>query len=267
MAVFTDLSDDDRNEIAVAYGLGSLTSVIGIADGDTETTYLFQSYGKEFIVTLFESDVEPLELERAFRTMEMLFAAGIPCPRTFRTKTGDATISVSGKLVAVVSFVEGSQSELANAAKCADLGRRVAQIHRTLMRPNGLAMHSLPRGPIHGALWRNNVFFIGDEISGLINFRLRHDDVLIDELAEVLVHWTMREDGELDEGRATAVLSGYVSVRTLQQNECTCLPAFVLSAAAKHLATLGGEAVLLERVQKALLSAQKLMAPWMEGGP
>ncbi|NEJ11325.1 homoserine kinase, partial [Rhizobium leguminosarum] len=52
MAVFTEISDEDRNSIAAAYGMTSLSSVIGIADGDRETTYLFRTAGGEFIVTL-----------------------------------------------------------------------------------------------------------------------------------------------------------------------------------------------------------------------
>ena len=34
MAVFTELSDEDRQSITAAYGFTSLSSVIGIADGD-----------------------------------------------------------------------------------------------------------------------------------------------------------------------------------------------------------------------------------------
>ncbi|TIR42672.1 MAG: homoserine kinase, partial [Mesorhizobium sp.] len=83
MAVFTQLSDDDREAISVAYGIAPLTSVIGIADGDTETTYLFRSQRGEYIVTLFENGAEPFDLERAFRTMELLSAACVPCPKTF----------------------------------------------------------------------------------------------------------------------------------------------------------------------------------------
>lgn len=258
MAVFTELSDNDRNEIATAYGMGALTSVIGIVDGDTETTYLFRSQRGEFIVTLFENGAEAFDLERAFRTMETLSAAGIPCPKPWRTEEGRATIRVSGKLVAVVSFVEGSQSACAGPAKCADLGRRVAQIHRTLMRSCGRAKGSLPKGPIHGAFSPDNVFFLGDAVSGIINFRLRHDEVLAVELAEVLVSWTMLQDGALDVARAEAIVAGYNGVRALEDSERQALPAFVLAAAARFLAKSERNADVPGRVLNAFLSAQRL---------
>jgi homoserine kinase type II len=260
MAVFTDLSDEDRNEIAAAYAIGPLTSVIGIADGDSETTYLFRSPQGEFIVTIFENGAEPFDLERAFRTMETLAAAGIPCPRTLRTADGKATIRVSGKLVAVVSYVEGAPSAFANADKCADLGRRVAEIHQTLRRSSRHAPGRLPHGPIHGALSRDNVFFVNDTVSGIINFRLRHDDVLIAELASVLVAWTMIEDGGLDGPRVRAILAGYGSIRRLERSEWQALPAFVLAAAATQLATQAKDVDVPGRTGRAYLSAQTLFS-------
>ncbi|MFW8641950.1 phosphotransferase [Rhizobium beringeri] len=80
MGVFTELSDADRILIASAYGMKGLTSVIGIANGNTETTYLFRTAEGEFIVTLFENGAEPLDLEQAFETMDNLYAHGVPCP-------------------------------------------------------------------------------------------------------------------------------------------------------------------------------------------
>ncbi|CAN7295545.1 phosphotransferase [Pararhizobium sp. LjRoot255] len=258
MAVFTDLSDNDSSEIAAAYGMGALTSVIGIADGDTETTYLFRSQRGEFIVTLFENSAEPFELERAFRTMETLSAAGVPCPKTLRTEEGRATIRACGKLVAVVGFVEGSPAACAGPAKCADLGRRVAQIHRTLMRACGRPKGSLPRGPIHGALSPDNVFFLDDAVSGIINFRLRHDDVLAAELADMLVSWTVLQDGTLDVARAQAILAGYSGVRALDDGERQALPGFVLAAAARLLAESKDNTDIRGGALNAFRSAQRL---------
>jgi len=42
MAVFTEISDEDRNSIAAAYGMTSLSSVTGIADGDRSSVANFR---------------------------------------------------------------------------------------------------------------------------------------------------------------------------------------------------------------------------------
>lgn len=256
MAVFTDLSETDCNRIAMAYRLGRLTSVIGIADGDAETTFLFRTERGEFIVTLFESGADPFDLERAFRTMETLAAAGVPCPATFRTDAGAATITVSDKLAAVVGFVPGSRASNVTLGKCHALGTCAARIHQTLKRPARGAPHGLPKGAVHGAINGDNVFFLGESVSGVINFRLRHDDVLIAEVAQLLLHWTARADGTLDCRLAVALLAGYEEVRPLSGAERQALPAFVMAATATVLAQDDRLADLEASAHRAFVSAK-----------
>ncbi|WP_105439341.1 phosphotransferase [Neorhizobium sp. T25_13] len=254
MAVFTELSDEDRQSITAAYGLTSLFSVIGIADGDTETTYLFRAKEGEFIVTLFENGAQPLDLERAFETMEELYRKGIPCPKPLRTVEGHATCRAAGRLVAVVSFVPGSSPTIAGPAKCQSLGHVMARIHTGLERNVKRTSADLPTGAVHGALAQQNVFFIGDQVSGVINFRLRHDGVLVSEIADVLVGWTGEPNGELNKERAYALLRGYKEVRPLTDAEQEALPGFIMASTAKHFASRKKTAFLPEIAVLAYLS-------------
>ncbi|ACP22158.1 homoserine kinase (plasmid) [Sinorhizobium fredii NGR234] len=229
MAVFTELSDEDRQSITAAYGFMSLLSVIGIADGDTETTYLFRAQEGEFIVTLFENGAQPLDLEKAFETMEELHRKGVPCPKPLRTVDGHATCRAAGRLVAVVSFVPGSSSTIAGAAKCRSLGRVMAQIHTVLERKVKRTSADLPTGAVHGALARENVFFLGEDVSGVINFRLRHET-----------------NGELNKERARALLQGYEEVRGLTGAEREALPGFIMASTSKRFASQKERAFLPE---------------------
>jgi homoserine kinase type II len=238
MAVFTELSDEDRQSITSAYGISSLSSVIGIADGDAETTYLFRAKKGEFIVTLFENGAEPVDLERAFDTMETLYRKGVPCPKPLRTIEGHATFQAAGRLVAVVSFVPGSSSSNAGLLKCTSLGHVMGQIHTVLERKSKHLSSDLPTGAVHGALVRENVFFLGEEVSGVINFRLRHDDVLVSEIADVLVAWAGEASGELNKERARALLRGYEKVRLLTGPEKDALPGFIMASTSKRFASL-----------------------------
>lgn len=236
MAVFTELSDEDRDSIARAYGLRALSSVIGIQNGDTETTYLFKTGDGDFIVTLFENGAVPLDLERAFATMDTLYSCGVPCPKPRRTVDGHATFQAAGRLMAIVDFLPGSPTENLTITKGENLGRVVAQIHSCLERETERSKSELPIGSVHGALTRDNVFFLNDTVGGIINFRLRHDDVLVSELADVLVGWTLDESGKVKEEQARSVLNGYISVRNLTAAESDALPGFVLASAAKYYA-------------------------------
>ncbi len=236
MAVFTELSDEDRDSITEAYGVTPLLSVIGIADGDRETTYLFRSKDSEYIVTLFENGASAVDLERAFQTMEWLYDQGIPCPKPLRTEAGKATLDLAGRLIAVVSFVSGLSTSDPTPARCRSLGRLMAQIHALLQSPGDQRRGELPTGAVHGALLKPNVFFLGDAIAGVINFRLRHYDALVAEVADALSEWACDPDGSLSSERVRAILDGYQSVRTLQPNETAALPGFFMASTARRLA-------------------------------
>ncbi|MCH4549514.1 MULTISPECIES: phosphotransferase [Rhizobium] len=246
MGVFTELSDADRMSIASAYGMNGLTSVIGIANGDTETTYLFRTADGEFIVTLFENGAEPLDLEQAFETMDNLYAHGVPCPKPIRTLGGDATSRAADRLVAVVGFLPGSPAKNANLEQCEGLGRVMAQIHTSLARKTDRKVSRLPSGSIHGALVADNVFFLANEVCGVINFRLRHEDYLVAEIAEALVNWSLGSDGGIDPVRGQALLRGYQTERVLTAAEKDALSGFVLASAARHYACNGNGDLLAE---------------------
>lgn len=254
MAVFTELTDEDRHSIAVAYGMTSPSSVIGIADGDRETTYFFRTKEGEFIVTLLENGAEQMELERAFATMDTLYNNNVPCPKPVRTVDGHATFQAASRLVAIVSFVSGSSTTDPNSARCRSLGCVMAQIHVVLHRHQKRPSKELPASIVHGALAPQNVFFLGDKISGVINFRLCHDDILISELADVLVGWTSQPNGQLHQRKARTLLDGYQSVRKLTNAEKTALPGFVLASAARRYASDTDKSRLPERAVHAYTS-------------
>jgi homoserine kinase type II len=183
-----------------------------------------------------------------------LIRKGIPCPRPKRTLEGRATSRAAARLVAVVSFLPGSSSVIASPAKCLSVGRVMAQIHTGLERKARHKSVDLQIGPVHGALSQENVFFLRSEVSGVINFRLRHDDLLVSEIADVLVAWTGEPNGELNKVRARAILQGYGEVRDLSGDEIKALPAFVMAATSKRFACRKQESGLPEAAMMAYRS-------------
>lgn len=238
MTKFTDLEDEDVSQIMNAFSLGNLRSLVGIADGEHETTYLFHTDTGQFIVTLFETEVEPLDLERAFHIMSRLGAAGVPCPKPVRDANGAASIWVSGKLVATVTCLDGVITASASAERSAELGKWAARIHRLLPSRPFDDGSTLPRGFVHGALKKSNVFFIGNKITGIINFRMAHEDFFVSELADIAVNWLMDPAGAIELNCVKALLSAYDETRTLSPDEWDALPGFVMSSAARHLASI-----------------------------
>ena len=103
--------------------------------------------------------------------------------------------------------------------------RRVAD----LLRGEDLA--GLPAGIIHGDLFRDNVLFDGDRLTGLLDFHHASRSWLIYDLAVAANDWCSDSEGRLDEGQANALLAAYHEHRPLTQAEVERFPDFMAYAA------------------------------------
>jgi homoserine kinase type II len=91
---------------------------------------------------------------------------------------------------------------------------------------------ALPRGAIHADLFRDNVMFVDDTLSGFFDFYFAGVDAFGFDLAVCLNDWcTDAESGRLDEMRATAFVGAYDAVRPLSGGELRLLPAMMRAAA------------------------------------
>jgi len=103
-----------------------------------------------------------------------------------------------------------------------------------------LAKHwpdDLPRGVIHADLFPDNVFFLGEELSGLIDFYFACDDILAYDLAICLNAWCFEPDGSYNVTKGKALLSGYVERRALSADELLALPLLARGASLRFLLT------------------------------
>ncbi len=94
------------------------------------------------------------------------------------------------------------------------------------------AYAALPRGAIHGDLFRDNVMFQGLTLTGVFDFYFAGVDTLLFDIAVALNDWCIDlESGRLAEDRAEALVAGYESVRPLEAGELRLLPALMRAAA------------------------------------
>ena len=91
---------------------------------------------------------------------------------------------------------------------------------------------ALPRGPVHADLFRDNVMFEGDELTGCFDFYFAGVDTWLFDLGVCLNDWAITHaDGVHEPGRAQALLDAYQRVRPLTQTEKELLPAMARAAA------------------------------------
>jgi homoserine kinase type II len=95
----------------------------------------------------------------------------------------------------------------------------------------------LPLGVIHADLFPDNVFFLGDHLSGLIDFPFSCNDILAYDVAICLNAWCFEPDHSFNVTKARALLSAYGRERKLSDAEQDALPLLARGAALRFLLT------------------------------
>ena len=95
----------------------------------------------------------------------------------------------------------------------------------------------LPSGVIHADLFTDNVFFIGDDLSGLIDFYFACTDAFAYDLAICLNAWCFEPDGTFHRDMGSAMIAGYESKRPLAPSEVEALPILARGAAMRFMLT------------------------------
>ncbi|NIX76687.1 homoserine kinase [Microvirga terricola] len=95
----------------------------------------------------------------------------------------------------------------------------------------------LPAGIIHADLFTDNVFFIGPDVSGLIDFYFACTDALAYDVAICLNAWCFEADASYNLTKGRAMLAGYQAVRALEPAEIEALPVLCRGSAMRFMLT------------------------------
>jgi homoserine kinase type II len=96
---------------------------------------------------------------------------------------------------------------------------------------------SLPEGICHADLFPDNVFFLGSELSGLIDFYFACNDFLVYDLAICLNAWCFERNNSFNVTKARHMLTAYRRERNTSDAEIAALPTIARGAAIRFLLT------------------------------
>ena len=96
---------------------------------------------------------------------------------------------------------------------------------------------NLPTGVIHADMFPDNVFFLGDALSGIIDFYFACNDLLAYDLAICLNAWCFETDGQFNRTKGMALIETYRKTRPLGGDEIAALPTLARGAALRFLLT------------------------------
>lgn len=257
MSVYTNVLRHELDEFLEHYSLGQLQQFAGISDGIENTNYFVTTSKGQYVLTLFE-ELSLQELPYFLELMAFLAEANIPTAHPVKDNEGSYLRVLNGKPAALVKRLNGASIDIPNEKQCRAIGVYMAKMHvacksfaltrepargaewrvqtaervmpklnpeeRALLQQE-LAYHAsvtldgLPVSVIHADLFRDNALFIGDELTGMIDFYYACNSFPIYDLAVTINDWCMSENTVRDKRNAIALLEAYQTVRPIEQQE------------------------------------------------
>ena len=276
MAVYTEVGDAELEAFLAEYDIGRPESFKGVAEGVENSNYLLTTTRGPYFLTLYEKRVDPQDLPFFLGLMDHLATRGITCPRPIAGRDGTALRSLAGRPAAITTFMPGLWPRRIQLGHCGQVGEALAALHLAgrdfaLKRPNALSVagwrplfdgssphidaaqaaelraeldffeaqwpRDLPSGVIHADLFNDNVLFLHDRLSGLIDFYFACNDAFAYDVAICLNAWCFEDDRSFNATKARALLQGYEKVRPLEAREREVLPLLARGSALRFLLT------------------------------
>lgn len=128
MAVFTEVSESQAQELLTHLQLGDLLELKGIQGGIENTNYFLTSSVGAYVLTLFER-LTHQQLPFYLHLMKHLAHHGIPVPDPVANSDGDILLTVEGKPAAVVNRLIGSSELAPTPQHCHAVGDMLARMH------------------------------------------------------------------------------------------------------------------------------------------
>ena len=257
MAVYTSINSSDLNDWIEKFNFKDLVNFKGISSGVTNSNYLIQMAHSNYILTIFEhNNIE--ELPFYIDLMTYLAKENFLCPRPIENKDGQALGLLKEKPALMVSFLDGKEKVIRSPKSCYLVGQYLAKLHLTAnnfpqlnKNTRGLDWVSdmylnlkkylsledqgileleinyhkemdkaeLPEGIIHGDLFKDNVLFLNDKVSGFIDFYYACNEKFIYDIAIAINDWCIDQDGQINKSMFLEFIKGYQSKRKLTDNE------------------------------------------------
>lgn len=257
MSVFTTLTLQEAQVLLQDFSIGKITELKGIAAGITNTNYFVITDKTRYVLTIFEQN-KFNDLPYFVDLMTYLEEHNIPCPAPIKDKHGVDLRLIKDKPALLISCLKGQDTKDPSAEQCAQVGRVLAEMHiagQSFTRPSKnqrdaewrnnivakvmeklstedqsilnqaldfqdkLDLTTLPKGVIHGDLFRDNVLFDGETLGGFIDFYYACYDVLAYDVAITVNDWCLTKAGDFDEPRLNAFMEAYTAVRPFNDAE------------------------------------------------
>ncbi len=268
MSVFTTIDIQQLNNFLASYSVGAADNFTGIEAGITNSNFFIDTSTGRYVLTIVENESHE-DVEWFMQLLDFLNTEKIPCAKPMQATNGSYTNTLADKPATVVQCLKGADKTDVSASDCYAIGQVLAGLHvscqnysykrndsrgeqwrlqtankvRSKLDSQDLklldlqlnssckTLERLPQSVIHADLFRDNVLFNNDSISGIIDFYYACTGCMLYDLAITFNDWCRDDSSRINQSCASALLSGYESVRPLDSDEQKSWPEAVKCAA------------------------------------
>lgn len=276
MSVFTPVTVDEARAFVAAYHVGDIIDFQNIAAGVENSNFFVTTTSGRYVLTIFEK-IPRADLDFYMGLMSHLHAHGVPCAAPVQTADHVVLQELHGKPAALVTRLTGNDIAHPTPGDCRAVGAALARTHAaaasfTLKMPNwrgpswwrhyahelksrlaagenallaaelayqaGFDDLKLPRGVIHGDLFRDNILWDDHgthHTPQMIDFYFACEEHLLFDLAVAVNDWCLDfsayPGANLQEANTRALLQGYASIRAFTPGERAAWPQMLRAAA------------------------------------
>ena len=269
MSVYTSISQLELESFLSNYKIGELLEYQGISEGIENTNYFVTTTKGNYVLTLFEM-LKSEELPFYIELMAFLNEHDVPSAHPIADCSNRYLQTVLHKPAILMQRLHGKSVMAPQLAHCREVGLALAKLHvvglnfaprqddfrgqewrletgehllRLLAADDAAVLkeelyvqalqhyEDLPQGVIHADLFRDNILFANDLLTGILDFYNACNDSLLYDVAITVNDWCVNQNGELDFARARALCCAYTSIRPITKNELTAWPLILRTAA------------------------------------
>ena len=276
MSVFTPVTTAEARVFIAPYHVGDIIDFQYIAAGVENSNFFVTTTQGRYVLTIFEK-IPHQDLDFYMGLMAHLHAQGVPCAAPLATADNAIIRELKGKPAALVTRLSGNDIAHPTPHDCHAVGAALAHLHEAarsfdLQMSNwrGLSWWrsyainlkqylsasenaeiateiahqqrfdqlNLPRGVIHGDLFRDNILWDDHgthHTPQMIDFYFACNEQLLFDVAVTANDWCLDYSAypgaQLNVANARALLAGYASVRAFTADELAAWPQMLRAAA------------------------------------
>jgi homoserine kinase type II len=132
MAVYTHVGAEQVADFLKAYDVGELISLKGIAEGVQNTNFLLETSQNRYILTLYETRVDPADLPFFHALLDHLHIAGCKVPRFIVDRKGQWLQQLAGRPACLIEFLSGVSVSEPTAQQAFATGNALGEMHTAL---------------------------------------------------------------------------------------------------------------------------------------